>query len=121
MINGYFGEEDELIFDIDLITIDGLELSVEAIMDTGFSGWLAIDRQDIDGLGWTYLGQSQMRMAKGGDVEFNLYTGTVQMGGQKFDILVHVGEEVPEILLGRQWLKNRRLVVNFPLQLLTLD
>ncbi|MDB9304125.1 MULTISPECIES: hypothetical protein [Cyanophyceae] len=33
---------------------------------------------------------------------------------------VHVGQGLPEILLGRQWLKNRRLVVDMPLGLLTL-
>ncbi|WP_325064829.1 hypothetical protein [Dolichospermum flos-aquae] len=55
MILGKFGDEDELFFEIDLIAADGLELSVEALLDTGFSWWLAINNQDIEALGWIYL------------------------------------------------------------------
>jgi predicted aspartyl protease len=43
MITGWFGDEDELFFELELITSDGLELPVDAMFDTGFSGWLAIN------------------------------------------------------------------------------
>ena len=44
----------------------------------------------------------------------------MRIDGQEFEILVHVGQEIPEILLGRQWLKTRRLLVNMPSEMLTL-
>ncbi|MHC5609687.1 MAG: hypothetical protein ACYTXA_01285 [Nostoc sp.] len=47
MILGLFGNDDELVFEIELIGADGLELPVDVILDTGFSGWLAIDEQDL--------------------------------------------------------------------------
>ncbi|WP_414570582.1 hypothetical protein [Nostoc sp. CCY 9925] len=47
-ISGFFGDEDALLFEINLITLEGLELPVEAMLDTGFSYWLAINEQDID-------------------------------------------------------------------------
>ena len=50
-ISGFFGDEDALLFEINLITSDGLELPVDAMFDTGFSYWLAINDQDIDALG----------------------------------------------------------------------
>ncbi|WP_318781203.1 hypothetical protein [Amazonocrinis nigriterrae] len=37
MIFGKFGDEDELFFEIELIAADGLEISVDALLDTGFS------------------------------------------------------------------------------------
>jgi predicted aspartyl protease len=46
MISGYFGNEDELFFEIELLAADGLEIAVDAMFDTGFSGWLAINEQD---------------------------------------------------------------------------
>ena len=55
MIQGTFGDEDELFFEIELIADNGLELPVDALLDTGFSGWLAINDQDLDGLDWTYV------------------------------------------------------------------
>lgn len=45
-ISGFFGDEDALLIEINLITSDGLELPVEAMFDTGFSYWLAINEQD---------------------------------------------------------------------------
>lgn len=50
MISGRFGDGEELIFEIDLIGRDGFELPIDAVFDTGFSDWLAIDKQDLEGL-----------------------------------------------------------------------
>ena len=45
----------------------------------------------------------------------------MRIEGQEFDIPVHVGAGVPEVLIGRQWLKNRRLVVDISAGVLTLE
>ncbi|MEG4342336.1 aspartyl protease [Microcoleus sp. A003_D6] len=120
MIQGTFGDEDELFFEVELIADNGLELPVDALLDTGFSGWLAMNDQDLDGLDWTYVKQEKMRTAKG-EFNFDLYVGKVRIDDQEFDIPVHVGAGVPEILIGRQWLKTRRLVVDMAAGVLTLE
>lgn len=38
MIQGTFGDEEQLFFEIELISADGLELPIDAMLDTGFSG-----------------------------------------------------------------------------------
>ncbi len=101
MIQGKFGAEDELIFEIELITSDGLELEIEAIFDTGFSDWLAIDEQDLEGFDWDFVGEQNMLLALG-EVKFDIYSGKVRIDQQTFDIPVHVGQGVPFVLLGRQ-------------------
>jgi predicted aspartyl protease len=55
MISGFFGDEDALFFSIDLIDSEGLSIPVDAMLDTGFSYWLALDRQDVDALSWIRL------------------------------------------------------------------
>jgi len=120
MIEGRFGDEDELFFEIELIADNGLELPVDALLDTGFSAWLAMDEQDLEGLDWIYVKQEKMRTAKG-EFDFELYAGKIRIDGQEFDIPVHVGAGVPEFLIGRQWLKNRRLVVDMSASILTLE
>jgi predicted aspartyl protease len=120
MIEGRFGDEDELFFEIELIAADGLELPVDAMLDTGFSGWLAMENQDLEGLDWIYVKQQTMQTAKG-EFNFELYAGKIRIDGQEFDIPVHVGDGVPEFLLGRQWLKTRRLVVDIAQGILTLE
>lgn len=119
MIEGNFGDEGELFFEIELIGADGLELPVDALLDTGFSGWLAIDFQDLEGLDWMYVDQQTMRLAKGESV-FDIYLGKVRIDGQEFDIPVYVGDGITEFLLGRQWLKTKCLIVDFPSGVLTL-
>ncbi|MEG4233204.1 aspartyl protease [Microcoleus sp. Pol11C3] len=120
MIEGRFGDEDELFFEVELIADNGLQLPVDALLDTGFSGWLAIDSQDLEGLGWIYIQREKMRTAKG-EFYFDLYAGKVRIDEQEFDIPVHVGDGVPEILICRQWLKNRRLIVDMSAGILTLQ
>jgi predicted aspartyl protease len=119
MIQGTFGDEDELFFEIDLLAENGFELLVDAMLDTGFSGWLAIDKQDLEGFDWTYLRQQTMTTARG-DVDFELYIGKLRIDGQEFDIPVHAGDGLPEILIGRKWLKNRQLLVDMESGVLTL-
>jgi clan AA aspartic protease len=119
MIQGYFGDEGELFFEIDLIAVDGSVVTVNALLDTGFTDWLAIDIQDVQSLGWSYIKKREMRTARG-DVRFNLYEGIVILDGQELTIPILAGKEITEVLLGLQWLENRRLVVDRKAGLLTL-
>ena len=52
---------------------------------------------------------------------FDIYAIKIKINTEVFDILVYAGDGVPEILLGRQWLKNKRLVVDIPSDILTLE
>ncbi|WP_335149826.1 hypothetical protein [Nostoc sp.] len=49
-----------------------------------------------------------------------VYLGKIRVGGEDFDIPVHVGQEFSKVLLNRQSLKNQRLVVDIPSKVLTL-
>ncbi len=119
MIQGFFGDEGALIFEIELIANDGLGLAVDVMLDTGFSGWIAINEQDLQGLKWTYVQTRAQRTAEG-EANFKIYAGKVRIDGSEFDIPVHVGRGILEILLGRQWLESRRLVVDIASGILTL-
>lgn len=86
MIRGRFGDNDEQIFEIDLIATDGLKLTVDAILDTGFSGWLAINEQDLQGLDWVYVQTRTQRTAQG-EADFNIYTGKVKIDKKNLILL----------------------------------
>jgi predicted aspartyl protease len=119
MINGSFGVGDALLFEIELIASDASGLEIESMFDTGFSGWLAADEQDIDGFGWIKVDQKIMGTARG-DSAFDIYVGKIKLDGQEYDIPVHVGKGLPEVLIGRQWLQTKQLLVNVPQGILTL-
>ncbi len=65
MIQGYFGNKGELFFEIDLIAADSSIVTVNALLDTGFTNWLAMDIQDVESLGWSFVRQQDMRTARG--------------------------------------------------------
>jgi predicted aspartyl protease len=49
MIEGRFGEKGELFFGLELVVADG-NLLVEALLDTGFTEFLALNKQDVENL-----------------------------------------------------------------------
>ncbi|WP_275974472.1 aspartyl protease [Argonema galeatum] len=121
-MRGRFGEIGELFFEIELIAVSEENLPVEALLDTGFTtGWLALDIQDIEALGWTLMEAAHPMRTASGEAFFAIYEGRVIIDEQEYIIPVHVRSGVPEILLGLQWLKMQRLVVDFPQGRLTLE
>jgi predicted aspartyl protease len=51
MTQGFFGNKGELYFEINLIAPDGESITVVALLDTGFTDWLAMNNQDAEGFG----------------------------------------------------------------------
>lgn len=120
MMEGYFGNKGELFFEIDLIAASGEIITVDGLLDTGFTDWLAMNIQEAESLEWSFVRQQDRQTAMG-ESTFNLYEGTVIIDGQELTIPVLGGTEITEVLLGLRWLENRRLVVERKAGLLTLS
>lgn len=119
MIQGYFGSKGEMFFEIELIAADGSVIAVDALLDTGFTDWLAMDTQDVESLGWLFV-EREERLTAQGVASFNLYEGSVLFDSQELTFPVVVGDGVPEVLIGLPWLETRRLMVDRKIGLLTL-
>ncbi|HLO52168.1 MAG TPA: aspartyl protease [Kamptonema sp.] len=121
MIEGRFeSETNRLFFEIGLIAADGEIIIVEALLDTGFTDWLAINTQDLEILNWSSLDDQHLMITAQGEQRFNIYLGNVQIDGQEFNIPVVGGDNIPEILIGMEWLKSKRLVIDLPAGVMTL-
>jgi predicted aspartyl protease len=120
MIEGYFNNQGELFFEIGLIASDKSVVFAPAILDTGFTDWLAMNIQDIESLGWAFI-KTQKKYTANGIIEFNLYAGTVFFDGKEFTIPMIGGDEFTHILMGLQWLNHRRLIVDRKMDWLTLE
>ncbi|MDF5727120.1 MAG: aspartyl protease [Rhizonema sp. PD38] len=119
MIHGQFGSRGQLFFEMELITADGLNLPVDAMLDTGFTGFLAINKQDLDGLDWVYVRRNELRTAQG-KAYFEVYLGKILLDEIEYEIPVFAGNEITEVLLGSEWLKVLPLVVNYQAGIVTL-
>jgi predicted aspartyl protease len=122
MIAGSFGENGELFFEIQLVAAERVEFSIEAILDTGFTnGWLAINIQDLDALGWSLIAaQVEMATARG-SAQFDIYEGVIIIDKHEVTIPVHVGADIPDTIIGSLWLDLMELIVNKSKGILTLE
>ncbi|MEA5551139.1 aspartyl protease [Anabaena cylindrica UHCC 0172] len=120
MMEGRFGENGQIYFEIDLIGEDNFSFPVETMLDTGFTEFLAMNKQDVESLDWTFLGQDKLRTAQG-ETEFDIYSGRVIIDGQEWEVPVFAGDEIQEILLGSRWLKLLVLVANYGENRVSLD
>ncbi len=119
MIEGWFDEEGQLRFEIDLVAADGLSLPVDVLLDTGATEWLVINDQDLESLGWQFVGRRTVRTAQG-ETTLNVYGGKVILDGQEFEIPVVATQAIDDYLFGLRWLRTRRLVADLPAGVLTL-
>jgi len=110
---GRFGDNGELWFEVELVAATGERFAVDALLDTGFTtGFLAINKQDLEALQWTLIDyRIKMGTAKG-EGSFDIYEGRIVVDGEEVTIPVHVGEEIPEYLIGAQWLEVMKLRIN---------
>ncbi len=120
MIEGRFGERQELLFEIELVISDGFPILVEAMFDTGFTGFLAMNKQDLEACNWTYLEKEELRTAQG-EILFDIYLGKIIVAEEEFEIPVFAGDEIQEVLLGSQWLKRFDLIVKYRQEILRLE
>ncbi len=122
MIAGSFGDNGELLFEIQLVAANNELFVVEALLDTGFTdGWLAINSQDLEVLGWSLMAaQIEMRTARG-EARFDICEGKLIIDGTEVIIPVHVGDEIPDTIIGSLWLDTMQLVVNKLKGILTLE
>jgi predicted aspartyl protease len=78
-----------------------------------------MNNQDIS-FDWLLIDNDYPMKTAQGETDFNVYLGSVQIDGQQFNIPVVGGDGIPEILIGMEWLKTKRLVVDLVAGVLTL-
>jgi clan AA aspartic protease len=88
----------------------GHERSVDATIDTGFTGYLTLPSGLIAALQLPYRSQTTATLADGSRVSFRIYEAVVIWHGQERDILVL--EAQGGVLLGMAMLRGSRLTVD---------
>ena len=109
------GRQAELVWleprvEINIAGHDRVFRSEEAVVDTGFTGWLTLPAATIERLGLTYYGQRPANQAAGDAEMFDIYSALVWWHGAPRPVPVHRAEGTP--LIGMGLLNGSRLTVD---------
>lgn len=103
IVNGAFEATLRLV----LKDVNGLNQQMEAIIDTGFSGYLTMPSALITSLGLPWRCRQQGLLADGSIINFDVYAAIVIWDGRLRNVEVEAAETLP--LLGMSLLRRHHL------------
>ena len=109
MITGLVTSDGQAVIHLTVRGPTGQEQDIEAIIDTGFDGWLSMPSSLISLLSLVWRQRGRAILADGSESVFDIYEGAVLWDGQARRIPVHEAETIP--LVGMSLLQGYDLTV----------
>ncbi len=109
MIEGVVNAHYEAVVRLPLLDSSGQTRDIDAVIDTGFNGFLTLPSALVAELGLTRLGQKSLVLANGSRDVFDTYGVTVLWDGQSRFVDADEADAVP--LLGMALLHSHSLYV----------
>ena len=110
MIEGVVNDTYEAVVALSLNGPGGQAHDIEAVIDTGFNGFLTLPADLVSELGLPYAYLGQAFLANDAPVDFDVHYVTVEWDGQSRDIEADVTGSVP--LVGMLLLDMHRLSID---------
>lgn len=109
MITGVVTDRREAIIRVKLYGPAGQGQEIEAVIDTGFDGWLSLPASMIDQLGLSWHRRGRALLADGSESVFDIFEATVEWDGQLRRVPVDQAETSP--LIGMSPLEGYELCI----------
>ena len=109
MIRGRVSENRQALIGIEIADQQGRFQLLEAVLDTGFTGYLTLPTDFIRQLGLRHVGQRTFELASGDLYEFEAYLAAVSWHGTTRDALVLRSDSTP--LLGMTLIWGRQITL----------
>ena len=110
MIEGVVNSAYEAVIPLSLRGPAGQAQEVEAVIDTGFTGFVTLPPSLVAELGLVFMGTSEATLADGSEVSFDAYDVTVLWEGQPRDVLIDEADTTP--LVGMLLLDRHNLNID---------
>ena len=111
MITGTLNERLEAIVSLDVHGPTGQRRTVDAIVDTGYSGFLTLPPDLLCELSLPPVGRGAASLADGSEVEFDIFRGRVSWDGSLRLLDIDEADTTP--LLGTAMLEQHDLHIEF--------
>jgi len=109
MIEGIVNVYSEALINLTVVGVKGKRQEIEAVVDTGFNGWLSLPAILISKLDLPYRGRGRTILADGRIEIFDVYIATVIWDGQPRHVPIDAAETAP--LIGMALLYGFELLV----------
>ena len=111
MIIGFVNESDEPVVEVKL-DLGKEKRLVNAVIDTGFNGYISVPKKLIDRSDWDFLGIEEYELASGELMRERVFLGRIEIGTEKLVAFI-LSSNSSDALIGTKLLKNRVLTINF--------
>ena len=95
MIQGVVTEDREVVICLTIRGADGRDHEVDAVIDTGFDGWLSLPAAALAEMGFEWRQRGRAFLADGGESVFDIYEDIVVWDGQPRRVPIHQAETTP--------------------------
>lgn len=109
MIVGSVNADYEPIICIGVCSSNGQVYQQDAIVDTGFNGWLSLPPDVITTLGLTWKRRGRPTLADGSECVFDVYEAVVVWDGQRVTIPIDEAQSDP--LIGMSLMEGYELTI----------
>lgn len=112
MIQGYVNEALEPIVEIGLRRGE-LIVTIPAIVDTGFSGYLCLSERHVDKMAMAFHHVERYELADGEVITRDVFRGVIRFGSQewKVDVILTASDDT---LIGASLLKEYQVAIEYP-------
>lgn len=97
MILGHVTDDRDPLVQLPIVRSNGTRRTVDAIVDTGFNGWLSLPAAVISSSGFRWLRLGRAILADGRETYFNVFDGRVDWDGAIVRVPVDESESDPLI------------------------
>jgi len=111
MLQGEVRESGEAVLQLSIRGPQGHDLQIEALIDTGFTGYLCLPETLVTALGLPYCGAARAMLADGSRSVISVYAGTIVWENQPRQI--EIDATGCEALIGIGLLRRHELRIRF--------
>jgi len=103
MINGTVTGNREIIIQLGLLATNQSPVSIQAVVDTGFNGYLTLPLNVLNALGASAAGTRRAELGDGNLVELDVYVVRVKWHDEDRDVLSLQAEATPLVGMSLLW------------------